>query len=161
MITRGLPKRILCDLFHNDSDMKVIFLDVDGVLNSMKDYWSGSLETESHSELLKSLMDQTGAKIVLSSSWRLNQWKKTQVEKKISELGGEMIDTTHGGGWSRGSQIKEWLSQDGKKLNVQSFVILDDNSDMDEYTETHLVLVDGNIGLQERDIEKAMEILNR
>lgn len=72
-----------------------------------------------------------------------------------------MIDTTHGGGLSRGSQIKEWLRRNRKKLNVQSFVILDDNSDMDEYTETHLVLVDGNVGLQERDVKKAIEILNR
>ena len=53
--------------------MKVIFLDVDGVLNSEKDL----LEAKGKSELfdrplilLKELVESTKAKIVVSSTWR-------------------------------------------------------------------------------------------
>ena len=50
--------------------LKVIFLDVDGVLNSKQDGNSIKLRTDSHFRLLQEIVKATGAKIVLSSSWR-------------------------------------------------------------------------------------------
>ena len=57
--------------------MRVIFLDIDGVLNhdtSMeltKDYWT---KPETYLiERLKKIIDATDAKIVLSSDWRLDR----------------------------------------------------------------------------------------
>ncbi len=54
--------------------MKIIFLDIDGVLNSRQyDAERGTAEGNidvSRLLLLKQLIDQTGAKIVLTSSWR-------------------------------------------------------------------------------------------
>lgn len=50
--------------------MKVIFLDVDGVLNSAQDGYSIRLKTDSHLKLLQYIVKKTGAKIVLSSYYR-------------------------------------------------------------------------------------------
>ena len=58
--------------------MRVIFLDIDGVLNSIK--WNqehkeqiqnGILVDEAKVPLLKELADQTGAILVLHSGWRI------------------------------------------------------------------------------------------
>lgn len=60
--------------------MKIIFLDVDGILN-----WgvcksrapSGCLGVEDDKvELLKQIVDRTGAKIVLTSTWK-SEWFRT------------------------------------------------------------------------------------
>ena len=54
--------------------MKVIFLDIDVVLNIIPksyDQFGGTFHDE-FVENLKSIIDQTGAKIVVSSTWRLS-----------------------------------------------------------------------------------------
>ena len=84
--------------------MKIIFLDIDGVLNSenhgiemykqMKAheldentyYHTWDLPDEDTLLPLKKIVDATGAKIVLSSSWRLLKGRREQLNKifKIS-----------------------------------------------------------------------------
>ena len=58
------------------ADRKIIFLDIDGVLNSI-DYFEHTKHCKGYSEinpkkvkLLKEIVDRTGAEIVLSSTWR-------------------------------------------------------------------------------------------
>lgn len=46
---------------------KIIFLDFDGVITTVKSNWN--LDKEKM-ELVKQICDATGAKIVISSSWR-------------------------------------------------------------------------------------------
>ena len=60
--------------------MRIIFLDIDGVLNSelwYKEVKYANLEEKHFSpalvENLNTITDQTGAKIVVSSSWRKNK----------------------------------------------------------------------------------------
>lgn len=48
---------------------KIIFLDIDGVLNSAHN-WPENLLSQSLTDNLKRIVDKTGAKIVLSSSWK-------------------------------------------------------------------------------------------
>ena len=55
--------------------MKIIFLDVDGVLNSLNDGNSIRLRTDLHLKLLKKIVDATGIKIIQSSSWRIGPIK--------------------------------------------------------------------------------------
>ena len=50
--------------------MKIIFLDVDGVLNSEQDRFSWTIESDKHLILLACIVRRTDAKIVVSSSWR-------------------------------------------------------------------------------------------
>ena len=53
--------------------MKVIFLDIDGVLNSEKflNNNKGQVVDRERVSILKSIVDKTGAVIVMSSGWRL------------------------------------------------------------------------------------------
>ena len=46
---------------------KIIFLDFDGVITTLKSKWTIDNEKV---ELVKQICDATGAKIVISSSWR-------------------------------------------------------------------------------------------
>ena len=56
----------------------------------------------------------------------------------------------------RGDEIQEWLDNH----EVESYVILDDINNMLESQQSHLVLTDEIDGLTEKDVEKAIRILN-
>ena len=138
--------------------MKIIFLDVDGVLNSYKDRFSYILETDYHLELLQRLVEQTGAKLVLSSSWRLGERIDDTLATRLKDFNMKTIGSTPCLIDScRGDEIREWM--DKCKEEIESFVILDDESDMAEFTKTNLVKTNARIGLQEEDILKCIEIL--
>lgn len=137
--------------------MKVIFLDVDGVLNSSQDGFTIKLGTNKHLELLKQIVDKTDAKIVLSSSWRINNKTKSFIENKLNDYGMSIISSIPDLGSSRGEEIKSWLRETTDF--IESFVILDDDSDMDEYTRARLVQTNRDMGLQETDVIKAINIL--
>lgn len=79
--------------------MKVIFLDIDGVLNS--NFWNeshqmeisdGTLIDQKKIELLAELVNKTGAKIVLHSGWRM--WFDANLKplRKESERLVNMLD---------------------------------------------------------------------
>lgn len=59
---------------------------------------------------------------------------------------------------NRGDEIRSWLE---KHPEVVSFVILDDDSDMCEFTETNLVKTSYARGLREEHVIKAIEMLNK
>ena len=158
--------------------MKVIFLDVDGVLNSEEDLKiyrekngiTGCILYDNVEErplkLLKQIVDVTGAVVVLSSSWRLGYGKTESIfggrlyEKVRSALeanGMEIYDITpHIVGAQRGDEIKQWLSN---KQDVESFVILDDDLDMGEYTSTNLIQTTYKYGLLPKHVEHAIKKL--
>jgi len=142
--------------------VKIIFLDVDGVLNSARDGYSINLENDYHFEMLKRIVDATGANIVLSSSWRIGFSVLSLPEKNLMErlekYGMEIMDFTPCMTGTRGDEIREWLSINGP---VESFVILDDEGDMAEFKETNLVKTNTSVGLQEKDVDKAIDILGR
>ena len=51
----------------------IIFLDIDGVIATPETIINGNWDlTPSKQELLKTIIDKTDAKIVLTSSWRYN-----------------------------------------------------------------------------------------
>lgn len=140
--------------------MKVIFLDVDGVLNFL-----GSEEQilAEKVTLLKKIVDKTQAQIVLSSDWRIWWDKKDgdflELESKLKESGLTLLDKTpdsrHG---YRGAEIYQWI-QEWTGENIESFVILDDRDDMKPYMDK-LVQTSLGTGLTIGDMEKAIRILN-
>ena len=118
--------------------MKVIFLDVDGVLNSdeyfdkIKNVNICGIESEIDVEkikLLKKAIDETGANVVLSSSWRYT--KNAQYLKELLLRYGIKIDSTPLIQNKRGLEIKQWLLNHPE---VEKFVILDDEI-FDSYDE--------------------------
>ncbi len=127
--------------------MKVIFLDIDGVLNTSetfkkrhKEYlktgiWN--IEIDDHRvEKLERIVEKTDAKIVLSSSWRYfgemkdgkfvpKNEKAEKLIKKLEQYGLHIYDITPVDQYGyRANEINEWL----KDKDVESFVILDDES---------------------------------
>ena len=153
--------------------MKVIFLDVDGVLNS-DEYFEKTkglnlqeiyqdIDVEKI-KLLKKAVDETGAKVVLTSSWRY-----TKNAIKLKELLKEyeiFVDTTPFIENKRGLEIKKWLLDN---QNVDDFVILDDeifDSFDEDLLEKLIKISDGNgynfgEGLLEKDIDEILERFGR
>lgn len=149
--------------------MKVIFLDIDGVLNS--DEYIDSIkgkemtaENEIDMEkvrLLEQAINQTGTRVVLTASGRY-----AQVGRYLREVLSQMAvftDVTPYMNNIRGLEIKEWLSQNS---DVEDFVILDDEifESYDEELLSKLIKIsNGNgrnfgEGLLQKDVD---EIVNR
>lgn len=160
--------------------MKVIFLDVDGVLNSEEDLrvrvengtHQGLLYAEVEDRplvLLKKLVDKSDAKIVVSSSWRIGCERSgresifgaglyNKLVKRLADYDLEPFDITPSlSNKQRGDEIREWMQNCNE--DIESFVILDDDNDMCEFVDTNLVLTDYKYGLTEELVEKALKIL--
>lgn len=187
--------------------MKVIFLDIDGVLNS-----------ENHVKELKALVEQgkrtekvfrrwdlpykgtllplqkiineTGAEIVLSSSWRHNPDRIRKLNNCFRRYGFQITDKTCYGvdlkevvemgfdvdkcysvhDYSNGKPSEKWTSDRGAEIaywlkqhpEVESFVILDDDvADIDQYYEKQHVWTDFyDWALTFEKAEQAIKILN-
>lgn len=117
---------------------KVLFLDVDGVLNSQETFFRTKNERDSlflidpyMALLVGRILEATGAQIVLSSSWRHHPDGIAVVERRVAKI----LDTTpslprpSGTGaeyYERGKEIEAWLE---KNEWVEKYAILDDDSD--------------------------------
>ena len=149
--------------------MKVIFLDIDGVLNSDEyiDSIKGKKMTAENEidmekvRLLEQAINQTGARVVLTASGRYAQVGR-YLRKVLSQMA-IFTDATPYMNNIRGLEIKEWLSQNN---DVEDFVILDDEifESYDEELLSKLIKIsNGNgrnlgEGLLQKDVD---EIVNR
>lgn len=143
--------------------MRVIFLDLDGVLNTFSHFSSTGDFSKSACKHLKDLLGKVSdLMIVVSSSYRLHGLDAC---KAILDKNGidpkRVIDITddikEDGTNDRGYHIKKWLDRHPK---VFSFVIIDDESDMDDLM-NKLVKTNSFIGITKKDIDLALEILNK
>ena len=142
--------------------IKVIFLDIDGVLNSINDEYDYDLETDMHLELLNKIVTETDSKIVLSSSWRrIRSLIVDCLLPRLNEYNLDILDYTPyiPEASCRGEEIASWLRN--TTYGVTNFAILDDNNDMSDFTPTNLIQTNECIGLQEEDANKCIELLNK
>ena len=154
---------------------KIIFLDVDGVLNN--ENWIKETKTDlipEKIELLKEIVEKTGAKIVLSSSWRVMKTRLPldvgnpmleYLEKELKKYGLTIYDKTPVIGYNRPKEIRAWL--DNQQDKDVRFASLDDDFPKHKYDEvgigdclvrTSFYEKDG--GLRQEHVEKAVRILN-
>lgn len=159
--------------------MKILFLDVDGVLNCIntKDKCGIYMGIEDAKvKVLKEIIDETNAVIVLSSDWKYG-WHKEKANKvfqdepanyldnKLKKQNLVIIDKTYEYYASeRGKGIKEFLNlMERQKQEVENFVILDDRLfDFEkEGLLEHFVHTDFKEGLNEDYKNKAIKILNK
>lgn len=156
--------------------MKVIFLDIDGVLNSRiydrKRNWNEQTDIdETRLPLLKKIVDETGAKIVLSSTWR-EHWNEdpllcrddgVYINNTFAKFGLEIYGKTPDLGLTaeRPEEIQAWL--DSARELVESFVIIDDYRYGWENLSDNFVKTNPHfgLGLEKEHAEKAVEILNK
>lgn len=140
--------------------MKIIFLDVDGVMNNA--HFHSQNEFDGYNlACLRYIVEQTGANIVLSSHWRIGETLESAKRKYFKQyhLEDRLIGLTPFGGYSasRGSEIQYFL--DNFKEDVESFVIIDDDNDMLHLT-SNLVQTKAFRGLIKKEADKAIKILN-
>lgn len=159
--------------------MKLIFLDVDGVLNSL----STKTEIEGYTfvsdnliALLKQIVDATDAKIVLSSTWRRGWYCKEHVPNpddvdlrdirmfealrdKLHDFGIELMSYTDDFG-PRGQEIDAWLKVwTGEP--IESYIILDDmgGAEMRPHSR-YLVQTSIGGGMNAKHAARAIKLLN-
>jgi hypothetical protein len=161
--------------------MKVIFLDIDGVLNCERAYvngyckyveWTWPDGTKDHhqsfapwcKEYLNELIELTGAKIVISSTWRHSGIDFMRKVWEIEGMKGEIIGITpnfrgdiNGYNIPRGCEIDYYLEKELnfshinwdrdiqkeyiEKTGVENYIIIDDDSDMLYGQRNHFVHV--------------------
>jgi len=172
--------------------MKLIFLDIDGVLN-YKLFWKEKRQCERRDELsddapdgahdlcenrielLNSLIEDTGAKVVVSSSWRKNRTiEELQTVLDYKGFKGEVIDKTpclyfkeredgYHRSVPRGNEIKAWMEMNkgilGEKFSKVKYVIFDDDSDMLYWQRNQFIHIDRYIGLTPNIIWRAKQFL--
>ena len=159
--------------------MKIIFLDIDGVLNCESAYKNGECQYKEWTwedglpdhyqrfcvrskDLLNKLIDETGAKIVISSSWRHSGIEFMQKVWEFEKMHGEIIAITpslrtSGIHIPRGMEINYYLENDlrfrhinwskeeqlkyMKESDLENYIIIDDDSDMLYGQRNHFVHV--------------------
>lgn len=162
--------------------MKYLFLDIDGVLNhedwyinevrknpiKYKNRWVLAQFDPQCVQRLNKILDQTGARLVISSSWRSDSCLKTY----FSNIGLTTDFDITPSLWDepRGKEIEVFLLDHP----CDQYVILDDDMDFtDEQIKNHLVHCcadfcqalqeghEGQTGLTELKMEESINILNK
>lgn len=156
--------------------MRIIFLDIDGVLNTDR---AVKLQTLYNSDRitfdadalknLKELVEETNAYLVISSTWRIHYgtdsrlWKELMSNFKEYGIEDRIIDITPVLSEKlntsvRWKEIETWLVNN-KDKEIESFVIIDDEWEMGSYTKDRYVKCQAYKGVS-RDIkDKARKIL--
>ena len=135
--------------------MKVIFLDIDGVLNTNSDREI----LNDKLKLLSELVSKTGADVVLSSSWRYgwNQPRLNQPGTRIYRLkqllkdNDIVIKDTIGLDLTKSIQIKNYLNTN----MISNYIVLDD----EPIDTANLVQTNAEQGLTQSDCQKAYQLL--
>ena len=150
--------------------MKIVFLDIDGVLNSqaydrVRGLYDGVID-ESRLPLLKRILQESDAKVVLTSSWRRHfdpegietDYTGRLLEEQFYKFDIELYDKTPDFG-GRAEEIGAWV-EDAEE-EIESFVILDDLFFGWGDLASRLVRTDARIGrgLEEHHVNEALEIL--
>jgi hypothetical protein len=150
--------------------MRILFLDVDGVLNHREVFVPGDPAPLCRDALaqLKRVVDETSCRIVLSSTWRgvprlvdrlpddlvrnhfHGDWRTIEIRHGITK-GGVYLPT------KRGEEVDEWL---GRHPEIERYAIVDDDSDFLEHQLPFFVKTsfDGG-GLTDAHADELIEIM--
>lgn len=154
--------------------MRVIFLDIDGVLNSEE--WDRYVQSFTYGARfnncyllsqemilrLQNVVFQTNAEIVLTSSWRTNERAMCALTRQLSLYHLSIRDSTVSYAYgNRADEVKLWLES---HANVTSYAIIDDYDDgftQDEVLSTHFVQTAYAYGLTHEKAAEMIEILSK
>lgn len=162
--------------------MKILFLDIDGVLNCDEsqraadeqfaymtevpdELYGPSQLDRSRVELLNQVVDATGCKLVVSSTWRqryiigeLNALLRSQgLTGNLYQYTPRPFQLTPGGPWSkRGNEIESWLFTTTK--DITSWAVVDDG-EVKLSDPTRLVRTEMAFGLEQAHVETLIKLL--
>lgn len=145
---------------------KVLFLDIDGVLNLEDGNRDSNHIDKDMVAHLNWIIKSTGVKVVISSTWR-SSMSAAQIHDHLSKFGfdGDIIGCTADNGKARFAQISDWLDDHG----AHDFIILDDMSVMDhllhlpafaKIAKIHFFQTDKSVGLTSDIADKIIDRLN-
>lgn len=163
---------------------RVVFLDIDGVLNAafwneshQKEISDGQLIDRDKVKLLAQLIDRTDAQIILYSGWRFwfDEERKPlckEAERLVEMLAGEglaiagftpdltteEIRRTKKFSLVKADEILLWLKTHGE---VEGWVVLDDLELHNARVRGHQVKTDPSVGLTLEDVNEAVEMIAR
>lgn len=150
--------------------MKVLFLDIDGVLNYLNWYnddrnpgnlngQESDLDPDCVDRIIR-ICDETGAKVVISSDWKLSWYGTLDRLGKFGLTEEYIIDKTPDFGnnvhVSRGYEIDAWLQCHPECTN---FVIVDDRTDFTDDQHPHFIHIDRETGITDDDADIAIMTL--
>lgn len=159
-----------------------IFLDIDGVMNDFE-YWTKCKKKHGNGRvmslqnypfnpnslnnlmLLKKQLTNKGyvMRIVLSSTWRLDDISTAIVKSRLAEYGMTIYSKTmrlnslplNKLNDCRSMEIKHWLENN---KNPTNYLILDDASDIiNNFEEKHCILTDAIYGFNKDKLQEAIE----
>ena len=146
------------------AEMKIVFCDIDGVLNSELGFENNGVSgiEEDKLSLLKSLLDKTEGELVITSKMRFKSMQESRL-KTIKEAGIAIKDAFQSDPYSVTSKAAEVLGYlQNKAKGCQSFIVLDDNDDgFTDSVGDRFLKINARTGLTKEDVEKAIALLNR
>jgi len=145
--------------------MKILFLDIDGVVNNSDTSFKHNLWPLDRycAFLVGKIQLDTDCKVVLSSSWRHHPDGVKEVSDRIVPVLDITPNNTEPGGGidfsRRGKEIKEWLDAHPE---VTRYAIVDDENDMLPEQQKNFFKTDfNNGGLTDEIAARVIEHLNR
>lgn len=159
--------------------MNILFLDIDGVLNSKQ--WHNSDECKALGKSVKRFFDpicvkhlnkivtETQARVIITSSWRFlrNLQDLQDIFKSIGFTGKiygmtEVLSTFKTNTpMLRGKEIKHWLGDNNKYFKTPiKYVILDDEDDFLISQKTNFFQTNSEIGLDGNVTDKIISFFN-
>jgi len=158
-----------------------IFLDIDGVLNNME-YWNECFARHQvkgimsmncfpfDPKCLNNLMKLNqelqrrnySVKIILSSTWRLNDYDVAIVNSRLAEYGMRISERTLSlSSGNRGLEIKHFLNEEGMPKADNYFILDDEVKDIvEQFEEKHIIHTNFDTGFDNEKLEEAMRKLN-
>ena len=164
---------------------RIIFLDFDGVLNTagniarlraeskpLSDEFGYLFDAEAVANL-QAVIAQTGAGIVISSSWKFEGLARMRQLWQARRLPGQLLDITPDylscvGGIDpskpdtfvgKGNEIRAWLERHAA-MDCR-YVIFDDMPDVLASQRPNFIQINDECGITAADAQRAIEILNR
>ena len=149
--------------------MNIIFLDIDGVLNShrkLKEVYEKTHKPHSgynypFDEIclnnLKRLVELTNSKLVITSTWRKDKEGRDKIIEALKEyqLDQSIIGYTPILNQPRGVEIQAYLDT----LEIQpNFIIIDDDTDMESLMD-YLIKTNISVGLTKENVEEGIKKL--
>ena len=150
--------------------MKILFLDIDGVLNTdgFRDFFGPNRVDPFLVENLASIVFRTGCNIVISSTWRFNMddvfsalqcdaFQNKPSQTVIDRVTNSVIGSTFDLG-SRKEEILGWVNFPPDDVIIEKWVAVDD-LELD-LPSSNFVLTSDESGLQMDKVEEVIEKLN-
>jgi hypothetical protein len=149
--------------------MRVIFLDIDGVLCTERSHLStseprGHLMTEwdaTSAKLIRNLCVENNFKIVVSSTWRIVD-NRSLLIKKLADY--DLLEFLHDDSYTpvihfssaRGEEIQDWLN---RHKEVELYIIIDDIDEMLMDQQKYFIKTDEYEGFGAANFMRAKRII--